>query len=965
MVIGSDSSGIQNHILKLQKRLSVLQDSQIIPIDFFKLAKLKKEDFGNWYRGNPTFKMTDFNYWVLGSLVLSIPSLYKYLIPILNINNFAKYYIKAHLNHFPLVKNLPYVAEALVGIGHSNPSIAQFLIQHANELSFIGNEFHFTDFHIDLLCLSRKLGRPIAPGSTAHRQFLENSIALPADYLDKYLKAKHLPMKSRASAIRYLILDILDTFGPENDWLRKDRSIQNLLMLLHLICRLDPDLKKKDKSIVDRLIYESLKERIQDNPYITKFMMRILKERFYERLKDIHSESSQKSEHTEESGQRELRSELYLQLAVVFGIIKGWGWKGLASKDTATIIVRLFQKAFDIGLPDIKRELFFLFFYQYPESSILKTMNEYTLVKSPLREMIQTCSNVLKHVRQADDPEGAYFPTDDEMWKKFREKVLAQLWLPEELDDVTAFLNLWRNKTCLSCHEAREKEDIFSTMLRYRIDFSYYIERGFNADEMSVDEKTALQISSEAQIRTIVHQLRDIHLRLENKIKALNDVWESYESFMASRGLYEIITGLLNDATELVSNHFPMVEREMLLHSIGSIKAEIDRDGQVISYVTSVFWTEDDDEARRILCGNSRISPLIGNSQENPFQNRQADIVRMTEWYMYQRFMLEDIARFRENRLQAEPKELGARCAECRPENAATPVQVEAYKPPGIIPPFMLRFYRFRMLNMGFVAIIIIMPFILAALGHGFHWRGIGMNLGEFAFFAYMTGIEVVFIFLVLWMILVRLRQRIKSWIKKRKHPDNQPDRRPPYRRLGMFDLLLPKLLGMLFIAFPAMFLSDEAWKIAAGAHPVMNTILCALFFMISYLFVRHVMLRRISDPDQQRRRTWHVLSLGLLQSFLITSFFTITTGRSMGEGYPVNKIYASLKDWALFKAIPPKMEFKLGEHLTSLPDWATLMPGIDIVIHPWFILFWTIQTLFIGVVLQMFISRGSIVETD
>ncbi len=95
--------------------------------------------------------------------------------------------------------------------------------------------------------------------------------------------------------------------------------------------------------------------------------------------------------------------------------------------------------------------------------------------------------------------------------------------------------------------------------------------------------------------------------------------------------------------------------------------------------------------------------------------------------------------------------------------------------------------------------------------------------------------------------------------------------------------------------------------------------------------------------------------------------FFTCQISRVMGSEF--RGLFEKISELpgakeALFKHLPTTIEVKLSE-LVSPPIFFDYFLSIDFVVYPKFVLFWTFQTLFLGVVLQMLIKREKIVKSE
>ncbi len=100
--------------------------------------------------------------------------------------------------------------------------------------------------------------------------------------------------------------------------------------------------------------------------------------------------------------------------------------------------------------------------------------------------------------------------------------------------------------------------------------------------------------------------------------------------------------------------------------------------------------------------------------------------------------------------------------------------------------------------------------------------------------------------------------------------------------------LLLPQLVGALFLGIHEFFWSSDKLAIGVLEEPLVRVLNIAIFTAASFFFVKTVFLRgqnpkrgysEIAHKDKITQRTLAVLSIGLWQAFGLTTFFIILKG--------------------------------------------------------------------------------------
>ncbi|MCP4006618.1 MAG: hypothetical protein GY725_20760 [bacterium] len=174
--------------------------------------------------------------------------------------------------------------------------------------------------------------------------------------------------------------------------------------------------------------------------------------------------------------------------------------------------------------------------------------------------------------------------------------------------------------------------------------------------------------------------------------------------------------------------------------------------------------------------------------------------------------------------------------------------------------------------------------------------------------------------------------------------------------------LLVPQMVGALFLGVVQSFSADENWSTAFLANPVLRLLKIGLFIAVSYFFVRYVMLRgqspavEVVDREGERRaqnkilrrRATSLMSLGLWQAFALVTLFSLFEGTTMSKRAGLAEEPQAFLAQELNQLIPARILVELG-HPTLL----------EFVILPWAILTWTVQLFFFSAIFERIMSKN------
>jgi len=186
---------------------------------------------------------------------------------------------------------------------------------------------------------------------------------------------------------------------------------------------------------------------------------------------------------------------------------------------------------------------------------------------------------------------------------------------------------------------------------------------------------------------------------------------------------------------------------------------------------------------------------------------------------------------------------------------------------------------------------------------------------------------------------------------------------------LSRASLLLPQMVGTLFLGIMQSFSADETWTAGFLGHPLIRWANIGIFLGGAYFFVRYVMMKgqnpRVpaDTPEEQKRardkilgrRAKSVLALGLWQSFAIITLFALLKGPVMSSAHRANLIG---QEGAVEELDPLSRDVQ--EWL--VPNVIELGPkdthSVRLVIFPWAMLTWTVQLFFFGAIFERIMSK-------
>ncbi|MBN1296606.1 hypothetical protein JXA80_07480, partial [bacterium] len=179
---------------------------------------------------------------------------------------------------------------------------------------------------------------------------------------------------------------------------------------------------------------------------------------------------------------------------------------------------------------------------------------------------------------------------------------------------------------------------------------------------------------------------------------------------------------------------------------------------------------------------------------------------------------------------------------------------------------------------------------------------------------------------------------------------------------LSRASLLMPQMVGALFLGIMESFGADESWSLAYLSHPVISLIELIIFTAASYYFVRYGLLGDQSpwveeiDPHIKqrkknkilRKRSLGFLSLGLWQAFTLINLFMVLQANVMCNPSRADLLQHAPTDLfsIMMNALVPQMII------------VDTIAGLNMIILPWSLFTWTVQLFFFSAIFERIMNR-------
>lgn len=177
--------------------------------------------------------------------------------------------------------------------------------------------------------------------------------------------------------------------------------------------------------------------------------------------------------------------------------------------------------------------------------------------------------------------------------------------------------------------------------------------------------------------------------------------------------------------------------------------------------------------------------------------------------------------------------------------------------------------------------------------------------------------------------------------------------------------LLLPQMIGTLFLGIMESFRADEFWSTGFFSDPFIRSVNLLIFLGASFYFVRYVILRgqnpKSNVPTCEdstlprldcvlRRRTIDLLSLGMMQAFAFVMVFSLLAGAVMGSEFRADLAFDALDSSSRFVGGLLPLAIVFGN------------PGslLSMTLYPVAILTWTVQVFFFSAIFERILGNRS-----
>lgn len=285
--------------------------------------------------------------------------------------------------------------------------------------------------------------------------------------------------------------------------------------------------------------------------------------------------------------------------------------------------------------------------------------------------------------------------------------------------------------------------------------------------------------------------------------------------------------------------------------------------------------------------------------------------------------------------------------------------------------------YR-RIFNLWTALAIIILPYVIYGLTKIMD-PTLPKFVSQIGFSVYWSALNLMFVVIVLWLFLWMGSRALTDGVwRLRAFSGYHRFAMPLFKNANRPSMLLPKALGLVFLAYLGIGTSDETWRLASAStqHIIRFGLFCFFYLGGLYAFISRVLLRDwIIEKPEAHRRTRVLMSILLLQSFVVVFFFsghwagnfsnsitevpkkTVSAAEAVDQGMKSTE-QAGL-DWFADKFLPKQVIIAVQK--TEPMYLLVRKERPEVVLYPRIILFWTLQVAFAGIVLQLFIGKDRI----
>ena len=863
--------------------------------------------------------------WHLISLNLSLDAIYS------KKPEGLKYYLKLLLEKIKqdskYMVNLPYffnflAAERPTKVTDFRSNLDDLIAGFRNdEIEIDLHKLYFSQFYLDLSALLLK----IEPSNQKIRD-ISIYISLPEDIALNYNKVRDNKRKLES---RQLIEEVKKYFREIITWKSLSKAEKNTAFVFDLLMK-DSTIQLKLKDKLEIILAEKDKW-LTANETILKLLVREIKFLYFEML----NEESKISSYAE------------FQAYSIINLVDSWNWGGTIDKDIASILINVFDKLYYEGYSDeeLKEKLFklmFITFSKIPEGKIISEMLNYSKNKG-----LENLFNIYQNLKNGNHD-----------FNTLIKNIKNHSYIPQRIKDL--YINIFSNVLALEKNYQAEKLNIFNIrsfvslesqpsknqireqflnlkyleednllqefiltpIYRYQfikdreLLFDILITGGKNSD---LEEEIQVQVNKKCI--NYINDLKDIINSLKNLRDDYLNAFRNEKAFSEINNLSSKILADLDKYQELV-NLLPYFERNYIFSSINNARDIILENNKYVSQIETAINREDEEELITIL--NDKI-----NSEwqiKEGLKKRYKDIIYS---YFLERGMFEEYNKQILNEKECTNLDKGfAMLNNC-------------------------------LINIKFVTLIILLPFLWHVLAgpasskltelkvfKGCNFMGLFSSLSRLKgelYFVYLFVVGIAVFLATVGIVFVKIFKALK------------------YNRRYKTKFFLPKLMGVIFVVYLNFALSDDFLVITHNINLSLKIMLIIIYLAVLYYFLDKFQYQDLEvEQAKKRKRIYNTISIGLFYSFVINLLlsFTYSSGlflRNISEITEINKIVLSL-----------------GTEVTNLnmiepvfAKWVNTVPLPDLIVLPEVLIFWTVQMLFIAVILEFFLQKEKVFKRE
>ena len=855
-------------------------------------------DIGTDIIGKPVGKtLNRFGEWVIASIVYSFYHLYRAFSEEFDFFLILYYLIRQGRTRIAFVKSLPFFLDDLVENGDNPPWLPR--IMNVIETGIFHNGIHIDQLHTgDFLKDFAFVEHKIAKTDKAKNKYLEYLGAiLPDDFKQGDKNRDRLLFN-----VREIIL--VDEFK----W-RALTDRQRNLVLLYESLILNDDEKPHERKL--GILYQDLMFAYGCNFELTQFFLRLLKKLFFD----------ERESNIDNTGEA-LFYSCEKQIFMILKLLKKSDWKGTVEKDLATILIDNLDYYNEKYKPEGNDEypvdkLLYYICFTLPSDNILRKMGEFAKQKNDKNSIY---SRFLKHFK----PEESF--TGDSGY--IFDSILLSKRAPQERDAELKLLKL-ENLGGLDqmCRHSLEWESRFLKLFKWKglVDKALADTDRFFFKDYKRKKEYFEECTRECDIYSgkMYHKFSMIFSELRRLFIDIRLIYDedtcgykityrelTLSSFMDLPEKIHSVLKYLNELEEFVTGNLPTAEKDLFLggekrnSGIMALQKFLRKERAELIEISRQMLDEDECYFENKLFETG--SPGAANDTCSKGAIKEEYLKFIKEWF-FRRFNFKILLKKKVKRKIDNKKEkadnqfLWNKDSKFSGRSLLNAISNPLIVFPLIIIPFLLNFFS-----------------------------------GKYCGWAY-TVVTHLFIAAAFFLLIM--------WIYKKGRPTGN------HEELGCHDFFLPKFIAMIFIASMSIYYVEALWALT-----ITNNLIYSAFVILSMLFVTYWILdltvftgiKFPSAPSRKRKRILHLISIGLIESFLLSLFNGIFMTGIM--------VHSSRADFqALLKHFQASASYQQ-------PVLVYLFSH-SYKIYPYIILVWTFQTFCIGIILQIFVQRDKVFD--